>query len=61
MPGVLAVEDLVARGRRCHPRRRRQMPGVLAVEDLVAEPVEGGAMPSVPTLEDVFGEAVGEG
>ena len=37
------------------------MPGVLAIEDVVAEAVEGGAMPGVPTREDLFGEAVGEG
>ena len=36
------------------------MPGAPAVEDLVAEAAEGGAMPSVSTL-DVFAEAVGEG
>ena len=37
------------------------MPGVLASHDPVAKAVvEGGAMPSVPTLEDVFAEAVGE-
>ena len=36
------------------------MPRVLAIEHLVAEAVEGRAMSSVPTLEDVFAEAVGE-
>ena len=36
------------------------MPGVLAIEDLVAGAVEGRAMPSPPTLADVFAEAVGE-
>ena len=55
MPGVLAIEDLVA------AVEGSTMPSPPTLEDVFAEAVEGSTMPSPPTLEDVFAEAVGEG